>query len=69
MVSMDVFQRMLDEADDFAKSRRQEVERAANRERDSHDAMRLIQDRDPCFKCGTRKDRHDEFGCGRWRAS
>lgn len=69
MVSMDVFQRMLDEADGFVESRRIEAERVANKARDSHDAMRLIQDRDPCFKCGTRKDMHDEFGCSRWRAS
>jgi hypothetical protein len=68
MAGTDVFQRMLVEANGFSESRRQAVERVANKNRDSHDAMRLIQDRDPCFKCGTRKDRHDEFGCGRWRA-
>ncbi len=32
------------------------------------DVEHLVQDRDPCFECGTRKDRHDEFGCKRWRA-
>lgn len=24
-------------------------------------------DRDPCQRCGVRKDVHDEFGCRRWR--
>lgn len=38
------------------------------REESSHEAMSLIQDRDPCGQCGTRKDWHDEFGCKRWRA-
>lgn len=41
--------------------------RAEDRTRDEHEAMRLIQDRDPCFTCGVRKDRHDESGCKRWR--
>lgn len=22
--------------------------------------------RDPCFRCGIRFDKHDEFGCRRW---
>lgn len=26
-------------------------------------------DRDPCGRCGVRKDVHDEFGCKRWRVS
>jgi len=25
--------------------------------------------RDPCVRCGTRYDRHDEFGCKRWRGA
>lgn len=25
-------------------------------------------DRDPCFRCGVRKDRHDDAGCGRFRS-
>lgn len=28
----------------------------------------LIVRRDPCFKCGVRRDVHDELGCRRWRA-
>ena len=47
---------------------RQEEEARANAKQDSrHEAMKLIQDRDPCIDCGTRKDLHDEFGCRRWR--
>jgi hypothetical protein len=42
--------------------------RAERRQVDDHEAMGLIQDRDPCFRCGARKDRHDETGCKRWRA-
>ncbi|MBP6554640.1 MAG: hypothetical protein KA233_03070 [Novosphingobium sp.] len=57
------------EAAAFSKARQEEIERVARKNRDSHEAMWLIQDRDPCFNCGTRKDRHDEFGCGRWRAT
>lgn len=32
---------------------------------------RLIQrvDRDPCGRCNTRQDVHDELGCKRWRPS
>lgn len=69
MVGPDIFQRMLDDANSFTEARQVEAEQVVNNIRDSHDAMRLIQNRDPCFNCGTRKDRHDEFGCGRWRAS
>ena len=25
--------------------------------------------RDPCFRCGTREDKHAEFGCGRRRGA
>ena len=32
------------------------------------DCGSLYVDRDPCGRCGTRKDRHDEAGCPRWRA-
>ena len=49
-------------------NREMEEERAAARERNDHSAMSLIQDRDPCVCCGTRKDWHGEFGCKRWRA-
>ena len=31
------------------------------------DVEDMIQDRDPCFTCAVRKDKHAEFGCKRWR--
>lgn len=34
-----------------------------------HEAMHLMVDRDPCFRCNVRRDKHDEFGCGRWRSA
>lgn len=56
------------EAAAFSKARQEEIERVARKNRDSHGAMSLIQDRDPCPKCGVRADKHREFGCKRWRA-
>jgi hypothetical protein len=48
-----------------------EVERALNRmaekERTDRDAAANYAQRDPCVRCGVRRDRHDEFGCGRYR--
>ena len=40
------------------------LERALNKERDA-DARRV--QRDPCFMCGTPYDRHEQFGCRKWR--
>lgn len=49
-------------------NREMEDARAQARAIRKDDPARLIQDRDPCFECGTRKDRYGEFGCKRWRA-
>lgn len=35
--------------------------------RRSDDVEHLILGRDPCARCGTRRDKHDQFGCKRWR--
>lgn len=40
------------------------LERALNKDRDAE--ARRVQ-RDPCFMCGTPYDRHEQFGCKRWR--
>lgn len=44
----------------------QRVARKAERRGDVED---LIKNRDPCVACGTRRDRHNEFGCKRWRGA
>lgn len=44
------------------------LRRPRNAPRDPHESEHLIVDRDGCFRCGTRKDMHDEAGCARWRA-
>ena len=60
-------------ADPERRSRIREAEEARAtaltnaRDLKEREAMKLMQDRDPCGRCGTRKDRHDEFGCKRWR--
>lgn len=36
--------------------------------RHSADVERLRTDRDPCIRCGVRKDRHAEAGCRRYLA-
>lgn len=67
MVGENVIDRLAREAEDFTEARRIERERVERKSRNEHEAMALIQHRDPCFKCGVRKDRHDEQGCNRWR--
>lgn len=42
-------------------------ERADNRARRRDDVENRRVSRDPCPFCGTRADRHAEFGCKRWR--
>ncbi len=42
-------------------------ERADNRARSRDDVENRRVNRDPCPLCGTRADRHTEFGCKRWR--
>ena len=38
----------------------------ANRSQYRGDTISVV-DRDPCFRCGVRRDVHDEGGCSKWR--
>lgn len=44
-----------------------EAERVARRQGRISDVENLRADREPCGFCGTRADKHAEFGCKRWR--
>jgi hypothetical protein len=44
-----------------------EAERVARRQGRLDDVESLRTDREPCGFCGTRADKHAEFGCKRWR--
>lgn len=48
-------------------ARRPILNRAQAKQISDDDIERLCLDRDPCGLCGVRKDRHDAFGCARWR--
>lgn len=46
-----------------------EAERVERRRGRLGDVENLRTDREPCGFCGTRADKHAEFGCKRWRPS
>lgn len=44
-----------------------EAERVLKRRMSESDVENRRTDREPCGFCGTRADKHGEFGCKRWR--
>lgn len=46
-----------------------EAERVDRRRMRDSDVENQRTLRDPCVRCGVRADKHDEFGCKRWRGS
>lgn len=44
-----------------------EAARVLRKQANGSDVAGQVVDRDPCARCGTRRDKHDEFGCARWR--
>lgn len=44
------------------------IDQTRHRDRIKHDTLTFVS-RDPCLRCGVRKDVHDQIGCKRWRGA